>query len=115
MPFTTAILEVSFTPATRRDARQYRHGDAGEQAIARIGVAAFGVGERRAVGLPLGVQVLVGANSAALAVAHACSATFVRVKGLRVRARGAQGCTGPVQLLEVGAWRTSNVQRRCEC
>jgi hypothetical protein len=38
--------------------------------------AAFEVGERRVVGLPLGVQVLVGTNSAALAVAHACSVKF---------------------------------------
>jgi membrane complex biogenesis BtpA family protein len=33
------------------------------------------------VALPLGVQVLAGANSSALAVALACDASFVRVEG----------------------------------
>lgn len=36
---------------------------------------------RRAVRLPLGVQVLAGANREALAVALACGARFVRVEG----------------------------------
>jgi len=36
---------------------------------------------RRATPLPLGIQVLAGANRAALAVAHACGAAFVRVEG----------------------------------
>src|SRR5205085_2099538 len=36
---------------------------------------------RRAVSLPLGIQVLAGANATALAVAHACGASFVRVEG----------------------------------
>lgn len=36
---------------------------------------------RRAVPLPLGVQVLAGANRAAMAVAHACGAAFVRAEG----------------------------------
>jgi hypothetical protein len=36
---------------------------------------------RRATSLPLGIQVLAGANRAALAVAHACGAAFVRVEG----------------------------------
>lgn len=36
---------------------------------------------RRAVPLPLGIQVLAGANRAAMAVAHACGAAFVRVEG----------------------------------
>lgn len=106
MDFSAPILEASLDRAKRRDACRYRHGDAGEQAIDEIVEAAFGVGERRASGLPLGVQVLVGANSAALAVAHPCSASFVPCQGFCVRVRGAQGCTRPVQLLEAGAWRT---------
>ena len=36
---------------------------------------------RRAAALPLGVQVLAGANHCALAVALACGASFVRVEG----------------------------------
>jgi uncharacterized protein len=36
---------------------------------------------RRASSLPLGIQVLAGANRAAMAVAHACGAAFVRVEG----------------------------------
>jgi membrane complex biogenesis BtpA family protein len=36
---------------------------------------------RATVDLPLGIQVLAGANRAALAVAHACGAAFVRVEG----------------------------------
>jgi len=36
---------------------------------------------RRAVKLPLGVQVLAGANSCGLAVGLACGASFVRVEG----------------------------------
>src|SRR6185295_9518480 len=36
---------------------------------------------RRAVKLPLGVQVLAGANREALAVALCCGAAFVRVEG----------------------------------
>ena len=44
-------------------------------------MAVIGSEVRRAVGLPLGVQVLAGANTTSLAVAHACGATFVRVEG----------------------------------
>lgn len=40
-----------------------------------------GLEVRRTVGLPLGVQVLAGANREALAVALACGADFVRVEG----------------------------------
>jgi membrane complex biogenesis BtpA family protein len=36
---------------------------------------------RRAAALPLGIQILAGANSAALAVALVCGAQFVRVEG----------------------------------
>src|SRR5882724_10745794 len=44
-------------------------------------MAVIGAEVRRAVPLPLGVQVLAGANQWALAVAHACGASFVRVEG----------------------------------
>ena len=48
-----------------------------------IGAAMAVVGSelRRGVSLPLGIQVLAGANLWAVAIAHACSASFVRVEG----------------------------------
>ena len=53
------------------------------RAGAEIGAAMAVIGAeiRRAVPLPLGVQVLAGANTCAVAVAHACGASFVRVEG----------------------------------
>jgi membrane complex biogenesis BtpA family protein len=44
-------------------------------------MAVVGAEIRRATKLPLGIQVLAGANSSALAVAHACGADFIRVEG----------------------------------
>lgn len=44
-------------------------------------MAVVGCEVRRAVSLPLGIQVLAGANLSAVAVAHACGASFVRVEG----------------------------------
>ncbi len=44
-------------------------------------MAVIGAEVRRAVSLPLGIQVLAGANLWAMAVAHACGAKFVRVEG----------------------------------
>lgn len=44
-------------------------------------MAVIGAEVRRAVRLPLGIQVLAGANLCALAVAHACGAAFIRVEG----------------------------------
>src|ERR1700741_733575 len=48
-----------------------------------IGAAMAVVGSevRRGASLPLGIQVLAGANTWAVAIAHACGATFVRVEG----------------------------------
>lgn len=60
--------------------RPYVKGAAvGPEIVAALAV--IGAEVRRAVPLPLGVQVLAGANRAALAVAHACGASFVRVEG----------------------------------
>jgi len=44
-------------------------------------MAVVGCEVRRGVSLPLGIQVLAGANLWAVAVAHACGANFVRVEG----------------------------------
>jgi membrane complex biogenesis BtpA family protein len=45
------------------------------------GMTAVACGLRRATPLPLGIQVLAGANREALAVAHSARAAFVRVEG----------------------------------
>ena len=59
--------------------RPYLKGSVGPE----IGAAMAVIGSeiRRSVSLPLGVQVLAGANLWAMAVAHACGASFVRVEG----------------------------------
>jgi uncharacterized protein len=59
--------------------RPYLKGTVGPEIVAAMAV--IGAEVRRAVSLPLGVQILAGANSAAMAVAHACGAAFVRVEG----------------------------------
>jgi uncharacterized protein len=59
--------------------RPYLKGTVGPETVAAMAVVGREV--RRAVPLPLGVQVLAGANREALAVALACGACFVRVEG----------------------------------
>lgn len=59
--------------------RPYVQRTAGPEIIAAMAVVAAGI--RRAVSIPLGIQVLAGANTAALAVAHASGAAFVRTEG----------------------------------
>ena len=59
--------------------RPYLKGAVGPEITA--GMAVVGSAVRRASVLPLGVQILAGANIAALAVAHACGGCFVRVEG----------------------------------
>jgi uncharacterized protein len=58
--------------------RPYLKGSVGPEIVAALAVIGH---EVRRVGLPLGVQVLAGANHGALAVALACGAGFVRVEG----------------------------------
>jgi hypothetical protein len=59
--------------------RPYLKGVVGPEIVAAM--TAIGREVKREVPLPLGVQVLAGANREALAVAHACGAEFVRVEG----------------------------------
>ena len=59
--------------------RPYLKAAVGPEIVATMSV--IGAEVHRAVPLPLGVQVLAGANSSALAVALACDASFVRVEG----------------------------------
>lgn len=76
--------------------RPYVKGAAGPEVVAALAV--IGREVRRAVALPLGVQVLAAANREALAVAHACGAAFVRVEGFvfaHVADEGLiEGCAG---------------------
>jgi uncharacterized protein len=59
--------------------RPYLKGTVGPETVAAMEVVGREV--RRNVPLPMGVQVLAGANREALAVALACGASFVRVEG----------------------------------
>jgi len=59
--------------------RPYLKGSVGPEIVAALAVIGHEV--RRAAMLPLGVQVLAGANESAVAVALACGASFVRVEG----------------------------------
>jgi membrane complex biogenesis BtpA family protein len=59
--------------------RPYLKGAVGPETVATMAVVGREV--RQAAPLPLGVQVLAGANRAAIAVALACGACFVRAEG----------------------------------
>ena len=59
--------------------RPYLKGTVGPEIVAALAVIGYEV--RRAAALPLGVQVLAGANQSAVAVALASGASFVRVEG----------------------------------
>jgi uncharacterized protein len=59
--------------------RPYLKGSVGPEIVAALAVIGHEI--RQATQLPLGVQVLAAANESALAVAHACGASFVRVEG----------------------------------
>lgn len=59
--------------------RPYLKANVGPEIVAAMSV--IGAEIRKAVDLPLGVQVLAGANQSAIAVALACDASFVRVEG----------------------------------
>lgn len=59
--------------------RPYQKGRVGPEIVAAMTAAGRAV--RAAADLPLGVQVLAGANREALAVALGCGAAFVRVEG----------------------------------
>ena len=59
--------------------RPYLRGAVGPEIVAAMTAIAREV--RRDVNLPLGIQILAGANREALAAAHASGADFVRVEG----------------------------------
>jgi membrane complex biogenesis BtpA family protein len=76
--------------------RPYLKGRVGPEITAAMTVVGHEI--VRETGLPLGVQVLAGANREALAVAHGCGAAFVRVEGFvfaHVADEGViEGCAG---------------------
>jgi membrane complex biogenesis BtpA family protein len=59
--------------------RPYLRGGVGTEIVAAMTAVACAI--KRDVDLPLGVQVLAGANREAIAIAHASGADFVRVEG----------------------------------
>ena len=59
--------------------RPYLKSEVGPEIVA--GMTVIGAEVRNAVDLPMGIQVLAGANTSAIAVAHASGASFVRVEG----------------------------------
>ncbi|MBV9127285.1 MAG: BtpA/SgcQ family protein, partial [Verrucomicrobia bacterium] len=74
----------------------YLRGGVGPEIVAMMSVVALAV--RSDCSLPLGVQILAGANQEAVAVAHAAGLEFVRVEGFsyaHVADEGLlQGCAG---------------------
>jgi membrane complex biogenesis BtpA family protein len=59
--------------------RPYLKSAVGPEIVAAMSV--IGAEVRGAIDLPIGIQILAGANSSGLAVALACGASFVRVEG----------------------------------
>lgn len=78
--------------------RPYLKGAVGPEIVASMTALAIAV--RAAAPLPLGIQVLAGANTEAMAVAHASGAAFVRVEGFAFAHVADEGlieaCAGPL-------------------
>ena len=92
--------------------RPYMIGDrVGPETVAAMAVLGHEV--RRAVQLPLGIQVLAAANQQALAVALACQASFIRVEGFayaHVADEGwIEGCAGQL-VRSRDLWKASHVK-----
>lgn len=77
-----AYREAGFTGlmVENMNDRPYLRCAVGPETVAAM-TAVAGAVRREVPGLPLGVQVLAGANRESIAVAHACGARFVRVEG----------------------------------
>lgn len=67
----------------------YLRRDVGPEIVAAMTAVTATV--RRAVDVPLGVQILAGANRAAMAVAHATGAEFIRAEGFAYAAVADEG------------------------
>lgn len=57
----------------------YLRGEVGPEIVAAM--TAIGIGVKEECGLPVGIQILAGANIEALAVAHAAGLDFIRAEG----------------------------------
>ncbi len=77
----TVLAEAGFDAVMLENMHDtpYMLRDVGPEIVACMTAACAAV--RAAVDVPLGVQVLAGANRAALAVAHAAGAQFIRAEG----------------------------------
>jgi membrane complex biogenesis BtpA family protein len=69
--------------------RPYLRRSVGPETVAAMSVVVAAV--RSAIDRPVGVQILAGANRAALAVAHATGATFIRAEGFAFAAVADEG------------------------
>jgi len=92
--------------------RPYLIGDrVGPETVAAMAILGHEI--RRAVNLPLGIQILAAANSQALAVALACGASFIRVEGYafaHVADEGwIEGCAGHL-LRQRDQWKAQHVR-----
>jgi len=91
--------------------RPYLRGSVGPEIVAAMTAAALAV--RECTAAPCGVQVLAGANEAALAVALAAGLDFVRVEGFvfaHVADEGVlEGCAGPL-LRARKAWDAEHIR-----
>lgn len=92
--------------------RPYLIGErVGAETVAAMAVLGHEI--RRAVQLPLGVQVLAAANQQALAVALACGASFIRVEGFayaHVADEGwIEGCAGQL-LRSRDLWKAGHIR-----
>jgi hypothetical protein len=78
--------------------RPYLKGAVGPEVVATMAVACSEV--RRACGLPLGIQILAGANEQALATAFCAGADFIRAEGFVFGHLADEGlieaCAGPL-------------------
>ena len=67
----------------------YLRREVGPEIVAAMSACVLCV--RAATTLPVGVQVLAGANRAALSVAHACGGSFIRAEGFHLAAVADEG------------------------
>ena len=78
--------------------RPYLNGQVGPEVVATMAVATAEV--RRVTGLPIGIQILAGANEQALATAFCAGADFIRAEGFvfgHVADEGLiEACAGPL-------------------
>lgn len=78
--------------------RPYLKNQVGPEVVATMAVACYEI--HRLIALPLGIQILAGANTQALATAHCAGASFIRAEGFvfgHLADEGLiQACAGPL-------------------